>query len=84
MKRIEKYIVVPFRLVKGRPLQAEMRQASSEAAAIRLAEAMAGRFAGVAAFEVRVDIESGEMFDPRELVAIGTVPSFEDAALQAA
>lgn len=80
MKRSAKYIVVPFRLAKGRFFPGEMRKAETEAGALRLAEAMAARFAGVAAFEVIVDEESGDMTEPRELVVYGQVPEMDAAA----
>lgn len=78
MQRLQKFVVVPFRSVRGRLQQAEMRQASSKEAAMRLAELMANRFAAAAAFEVLVDAETGEMHDPRELVAYGPVPDMDD------
>ncbi len=74
-----KYIVAPFRLAKGKFTQAELRPASSEEGAIRMAEAMAGRFAGVAAFEVYVDEETGELHSPRLLAVHGTTPDLEVA-----
>lgn len=79
MQRVQKFIIVPFRTVKGRLQQAEMRQASTEAGARRLAEQMAGRFAAVAAYEVMVDAETGEMNDPREIVAYGNMPALQTA-----
>ena len=79
MQRVQKFIIVPFRSVKGRLQQAELRPASSEEAALRLAETLSARYAAVAAFEVLVDIETGEMHDPRELVAYGPMPLVDDA-----
>lgn len=79
MKRVQKFVVVPFRSVRGRLQQAEMRPAQSEEAACRLARQMADRFAAVAAFEVLVDVESGEMHEPRELVAYGPMPVIDEA-----
>ncbi len=78
--RTVKYVVLPFRFAKGRFFRGEARKASSEPEAITIAEAMAGRFDGVAAFEVHVDEETGEMHDPRELVVFGRVPHMELAA----
>ena len=74
MKRVVKYIVVPFRMAKGRFFPGEKRKAESESRAVVLAEALARRFAGVAAFEVNIDEETGEMHDPRELIVLGRVP----------
>lgn len=84
MKRLARYVVIPFRFSQGRLHQAELRPASSEAAAVRMAELMAERFAGVIAFEVHVDIETGEMHDPRELVTFGRIPALDEDALQVA
>lgn len=39
---------------------------------------MAGKFAGVAAYEVMIDKETGDMESPRILAQIGTVPSLDD------
>jgi len=80
MKRVLKYIVIPFHHVKGRFHIGEMRKADNEPRAIAMAEAMAERFAGVAAFEVIVDEETGEMNDPRELIVLGRIPEMDLAA----
>lgn len=79
MKRVQKFIVVPVKLVKGRPYQGEVRMASCEESALRLAGRMAERFDGVAAYEVHVDMESGDMHDPRELVVHGRAPVLQSA-----
>jgi hypothetical protein len=50
-----------------------MHQAVSPAAAERIAEAMASRFVGAAAYSVIVDIESGDMNSPRALCKFGEV-----------
>jgi len=39
---------------------------------------MASKFAGVAAYEVWIDKETGDMESPRILTQIGTVPSLDD------
>jgi hypothetical protein len=69
----EKFIVMPFKKIRGNLAPGEMRQASSSASAERIAEAMAGRFIGVAAYSVMVDLESGDMSSPRELCKFGEV-----------
>ena len=74
MARKVKYLVIPFRMINRRLQPGEARSPSTEDAAMRLAEAMAARFAGVAAIEVHVDNETGEMMDPRELVVYGAIP----------
>ncbi len=80
MKIVDKFVVVPFRLAKGRPQMALMRETGSASAAVRLADTMAHRYAGVAAFEVRVDLEdeAGEMREPRLLVAHGKLPDLDE------
>ncbi len=63
-----KFIVVPFvGRKKGQVSIGEMRQSSSSAAAERLADNMAARFAGVAAYSVMVDKDSGDMTSPQLL-----------------
>jgi hypothetical protein len=39
---------------------------------------MASKFAGVAAYEVLIDKETGDMESPRILAQIGTVPALDD------
>ncbi|WP_054309985.1 hypothetical protein [Mesorhizobium sp. 1M-11] len=84
MKRSQKFIIIPFRSIKGRFHVGEMRPASSEGGAVRIAELMAERFAGAAAFEVHVDEESGEMFSPRLIASFGKLPDLEEAMRDAA
>lgn len=69
----EKFIVLPYKKVRGNLTPGEVRQASNPAAAERIAEAMADRFVGVAAYSVMVDMESGDMTSPRELCRFGEV-----------
>ncbi|GAB3625849.1 hypothetical protein PTE30175_04089 [Pandoraea terrae] len=77
--RAVKFIIVPYRKGNGGTLQpAEMRQASNEASAIRIAESMAPGFAGIAAYEVVVDNETGAMDSPRVLMQQGAVPALDD------
>lgn len=71
MSLSEKFIVLPFKRVKGGIAPGEMRQASNAAAAERIAEAMASRFIGVAAYAVQVDMDSGDMNSPRVLCKFG-------------
>jgi hypothetical protein len=65
MSRAEKFIVLPFKKVRGNIAPGEMRAASSAASAEKIARAMADRFVGVAAYSVQVDMESGDMSDPK-------------------
>ena len=73
MSLSEKFIVLPFRKVRGNLSPGEMRQASNSAAAERIAEAMSSRFVGVAAYSVMVDMESGDMSSPRVLCQFGEI-----------
>ena len=85
MKRVQKFVVIAFRLIKGRLLIADMREArGGEASAIRLAEMMSQNWAGAAAFEVHVEEESGDMHAPRLLAAFGSVPDLDEAMEAAA
>lgn len=74
----EKYIIMPFRKNNQKLVAAEMRPASSEAGAIKIATSMSGRFIGVAAYAVMVDEESGDTNAPRLLASFGEVPDFID------
>ena len=75
---VMQYIVVPYRARRRRRRPGEIRPASSEFGAIRIANSMAAKFAGVAAYEVMVDKETGDMGSPRILAQIGTVPALDD------
>jgi hypothetical protein len=75
---VVQYIVVPYRTAANGVAPGEIRPASSEFGAIRIANSMAGKFAGVAAYEVMIDKETGDMESPRILAQIGTVPSLDD------
>lgn len=77
-QNLEKYIIMPFRKNNQKLVAAEMRPASSEAGAIKIATSMSGRFIGVAAYAVLVDEESGDMNAPRLLASFGEVPDFID------
>lgn len=70
----EKYIIMTYRKGKRQLIAGEMRPASSEASAMRIAETMSARFAGVMAYAVQVDIETGDMLNPRVLASFGEVP----------
>ncbi|VVD60511.1 hypothetical protein PPN31114_00071 [Pandoraea pneumonica] len=74
-----KFIVVPYRKNKDGALQpGELRQASTEFGAVRIAQAMAAGFAGIAAYEVLVDDESGTMDSPRVLFQEGAIPALAE------
>ncbi len=77
--RVLKYIVVPYRQVSNGIAPAEIRPASSEFGAARMAESMSSQFAGVAAYEVLVDTDSGDMGSPRILAQFGIIPELEEA-----
>jgi hypothetical protein len=69
----EKFIVMPFKKVRGGLAPGELRQASNAVSAERIAAAMAPRFPGVAAYAVKVDEESGDMSEPRLIIQFGEV-----------
>ncbi|WEZ85889.1 hypothetical protein P6U16_23145 (plasmid) [Rhizobium sp. 32-5/1] len=69
----EKFIVMPFKKVRGGLAPGEMRQASNAISAEKIATAMAPRHVGVAAYAVQVDEESGDMSSPRVLIQFGEI-----------
>ncbi len=69
----EKFIILPFKKVRGGLALGEMRQASNAVSAEKIAAAMAPRHVGVAAFAVQVDEESGDMTSPRLIVQFGEI-----------
>jgi hypothetical protein len=71
MSLAEKFIVLPFKKNRGNIVPGEMRQASSAAAAEKIATAMAPRHIGVAAYSVQVDEESGDMSSPKLIIGFG-------------
>ena len=71
MSLSEKFIVLPFKKNRGNLVPGEMRQASSAAAAEKIATAMSTRHLGVAAYSVQVDEESGDMTSPRLIIRFG-------------
>jgi len=71
MSLAEKFIVLPFKMNRGSVVPGEMRQASSAAAAEKIATAMAPRHIGVAAYSVQVDEESGDMTSPKLIIGFG-------------
>lgn len=75
----EKFIILPYRLNRGKLVAGEMRQASSVASAEKIAGAMAPRFAGVAAYAVMVDEETGDMTSPRLLACHGEIAELQPA-----
>ena len=79
MSTAEKFIILPFRKNRGNLVPGEMRQASNAVSAERIAEAMASRFVGVAAYAVMVDEESGDMSSPRLLAKHGEIADLNAA-----
>ncbi|NRF08255.1 hypothetical protein [Agrobacterium pusense] len=73
MSDAEKIIVVQFKNGRGGVVPGEMRQASNQASAEKIASAMAPRHVGAAAYAVTVDEESGTMGNPRLLVSHGQI-----------
>jgi hypothetical protein len=79
MSTAEKFIVLPYRKNRGNLVAGEMRQASNAASAERIAATIASRFAGVAAYAVMVDEESGDMSSPRLLARHGEIAELATA-----
>ncbi|MGF6172097.1 hypothetical protein [Ensifer sp. 4252] len=75
----EKFIVMPFKRVRGGLAPGEMRAATTAAGAEKVAAAMAPRHVGVAAYAVQVDEESGDMSSPRLLVQFGEIADLNAA-----
>ncbi|MBP1874550.1 hypothetical protein LPJGGPFB_01789 [Ensifer adhaerens] len=75
----EKFIVMPFKRVRGGLAPGEMRAATTAAGAEKVAAAMAPRHIGVAAYAVQVDEESGDMSSPRLLVQFGEIADLNAA-----
>ncbi|WP_224785340.1 hypothetical protein [Pandoraea pnomenusa] len=76
-----KFIVVPFREGGDSALvPVEVRPASTSAGAVRVAHSMRERHAGVAAYEVTVDPETGAMDSPKALFLHGRVPVLDEFA----
>ncbi len=69
----EKFIILPYKKNRGNLVPGEMRQASNAASAEKIANAMADRFFGVAAYSVMVDEETGDMTAPRLLARHGDI-----------
>ncbi|MGU3576772.1 hypothetical protein ACLBWZ_14645 [Brucellaceae bacterium C25G] len=70
----EKYIIIPYRKDQKKLVAGEMRAAQSVVSAEKIAAAMAERFAGVVAYAVTVDEETGDMMEPRVIVSYGEIP----------
>ncbi len=79
MSTAEKFIILPYRKNRGNLIPGEMRQASNEVSAEKIASAMAGRFIGVAAYAVMVDDETGDMSSPRLLAKHGEIADLNAA-----
>ncbi|SOC93518.1 hypothetical protein SAMN05216358_3697 [Rhizobium sp. AN5] len=62
-----------FKNSRGGVVPGEMRPATSQGSAERMANAMAPRHVGVATYTVTVDEESGTMANPRLLVSYGQI-----------
>ncbi|MDL2407820.1 hypothetical protein PY650_19580 [Rhizobium calliandrae] len=75
----EKFIILPYKKNRGNLVPGEMRQASSAASAEKIASSMSARFAGVAAYSVMVDEETGDMTSPRLLARHGEIAELNAA-----
>lgn len=77
MPVIKKFIVTPYRRGnRNRLIAAEVREARSSDAAMRLAESMSGRFVGTIAHEMEIDDETGEVCQAAVLSHHGDVINF--------
>ncbi|MDM8356690.1 hypothetical protein [Pandoraea communis] len=78
---VTRFIVVPFRKGKGDELlPVEVRPASTSVGAVRVAHSMRERHAGVAAYEVLLDPETGAMESPKVLFQHGRIPVLDEYA----
>ncbi len=76
-----RYIVVPFRKGSGGDLlPVEVRPAGTSVGAVRVAHSMRERHAGVAAYEVLLDPETGAMESPKVLFQHGRIPALDEYA----
>ena len=81
MSTITKFIVMPFRRgARGRIVPAENREARNAEAAERLASNMSARFAGVAAYRMDIDGETGEMSNGALLARHGEIVNILEEA----
>lgn len=76
-----RFIVVPFRKGSGGDLlPVEVRPAGTSVGAVRVAHSMRERHAGVAAYEVLLDPETGAMESPKVLFQHGRIPALDEYA----
>lgn len=76
-----RFIVIPFRKGSGGDLlPVEIRPAGTSVGAVRVAHSMRERHAGVAAYEVLLDPETGAMESPKVLFQHGRVPVLDEYA----
>jgi hypothetical protein len=79
--RTTRFIVVPFRKGSGGDLlPVEVRPAGTSVGAVRVAHSMRERHAGVAAYEVLFDPETGAMESPKVLFQHGRIPVLDEYA----
>ncbi|WP_320202430.1 hypothetical protein [Agrobacterium rosae] len=79
MPVIKKFIVTPYRRGnRNKLVAAEVREARSSQAAMRLAENMSGRFVGTIAHEMDIDDETGEICQAAMIASHGEVVNFLD------
>jgi hypothetical protein len=77
MPVIKKFIVTPYRRGnRNKLVAAEVREARTLEAAMRLAENMSGRFVGTIAHEMDIDDETGEICQAAMLARYGEVINF--------
>jgi len=77
-----RFIVATFRKGTGDALlPVETRPASTSAGAVRVAHSMRERHAGVAAYEVAFDPETGALESPKVLFQHGRIPAIDEHAV---
>ncbi|MGR9578703.1 hypothetical protein [Pandoraea sputorum] len=77
-----RFIVIPFRKGSGGDLlPVVIRPAGTSVGAVRVAHSMRERHAGVAAYEVLLDPETGAMESPKVLFQHGRVPVLDEYAV---
>jgi len=79
--RTTRFIIVPFRKGSGGDLlPVEVRPAGTSVGAVRVAHSMRERHAGVAAYDVLLDPETGAMESPKVLFQHGQIPVLDEYA----
>ncbi|MDH0908856.1 hypothetical protein N5C66_06010 [Rhizobium pusense] len=74
MTEVRKFLVAPYRTAKkGRLVAGEVRDAGTAENAVRMADNLASNYTGVAAYQMVIDDETGEVTDAKILARHGQV-----------